>query len=406
MTGETSSLPEGESALRVARVAELVRRWCIADANVSIYGISHPLAAQSIRAVYEVLGPLVVDFGGALAISIGDDALLFEGFPVESRNAQVARLSRRLAKLHVTTLKFLEGVTLDELTGLHELLAMREEEIEAHGGVRKLLDVAGIPHIAVTSAQYVLIDEDQRVVSKETVVVAPAGATESDADVARYVAEELLKAARDHAWWLTRFKNDPRGTAALVAEGIGKVLDGTVDPQQQQETIRSLIDNIRLVGQSLVNEQTGTLQEGHEDVQEALLQLEKEIQARARHVMSGGEASRFVNELLGVVATYEDQVKARRITQEFLKGESNLKTTERLLRQLAGRRETAEALLVRLRDLMLREGLREEHLQRWVQRRQKPRRPAARRGLWTSACGRGLPSGSAPPYRTSTSAKA
>ena len=378
-------LTSGEGSSKIADISELVRRFCIADGNVSIYGLSHPLAARSIGDAYEFLVRMTDAAAAPVVLNIGEDKLLFEGFPVESRNAQVARLIKRLAKLHVNSLHFLPGITLDEFTAFHELLIMKEEDIEAAGGVKDLIDMAGIHHVRISGSTYVLVEEDQRVIDRNaTIAAAGAAATQaaeegSDAEIIRYMLQTILKESKQKDWLINRIKNDPRKMAALIADGVEKALSDADKPATEAETIQSLIENIKQVGESLMDHGTGEMKDGQEDLKDAVLELEKEIQTRARQLMTTEDSKRFVNEILNVVTTYSDQVKAKRITREFLKGEANLKSTEKLLKSLAGKQETGEQLLLRLHGQLAKAGVKEEEMHRLFSQVRKPSAPRKRR---------------------------
>jgi len=385
---ETASTIDGMS--KVEEVSELLRRLCVADNNITVFSITHPIAVKSMQAACEWLSQMTERRNGPVVLSIAEDKLLFEGLPVESRNPQVARFSKRISQLHVNSLHFTPGLTDQEFTDFHAILAMGPEQLDGAGGLNSLLEQRGITHVSTSAASYVLVEEDQRVVSRDSKVMDKAVGKEGDAEVLSYMLGEVLKETRGQDWFVNKVKNSPKQMAALVGEAVQKAIKEAESPESEEETIQVLVQNIKQLGESLTDGTDGTIKEGEEDLKDAVLELEGEIRNRSRHLMTSQASRMFVKEILDVVSAYADQVKAHRISQEFLKDEGSLKKTETLLKDLATKTETSEELLQRLRDEIIKHGLAEEDLEKLLKQATGKKKPRKRKKPFDQALHEGV----------------
>jgi PAS domain-containing protein len=126
-----------------------------------------------------------------------------------------------------------------------------------------------------------------------------------------------------------------------------------------------------------VDEETGEVKDGQEDLEHSILRLENEMRLRSQRLTSSKVMSGFINEVLALVTSYSDRVRAKRICNEFLKDERSLKQTEKLLKQLAPTEEPKDCV-ERMRQLLVRGGVTEKALAEWLDGTAKKRAGAAR----------------------------
>ncbi len=379
-----SSSSDTSSGSRIEEASELLRLLCIADSNISVYSLSHPLATQSIQKAYEWLLSMIERRKRAVDINMTEDTLLFEGLRVEARNPRVARFSKKLIKIHANDLKFKPGIELHELTEFYNILTLKEEDIAQSGGIKKLLQSIEITHIAVSESKFVLVEDDERVVSRNAhVVEGPkgeklnSGDEDKDSEIATYLLSQIRSQSVNHEWILNEMKNHPKKIVPLTIKAIEQAIKNPDSIKNEKETIESLISNIKTVGESLMDERDsdqGELEsDGHEKLKEEILAMEAEIKARSNSLMSSEASGKFVNELLGVVQAYARQIKSNRIYDEFLKGETSMKKTESMLHTITSKTDLSEEMKTRLREHMDDEGLSEADVLEAV-KRPKPKK--------------------------------
>ena len=367
------------------RIAELVRRICISLSNVTMYAPDHPVARKSIDEAYHQLRLVIESKNKPIIISAAEGRILFEGLPIEEANPLVARLARLMDELHVSNIQFAPGIPPEEFHAFHRLLAEGPGSINQRGGLNQCLRKAGIAHITTPTASYVLITEDEKVVSRDARVVEgeKVAGDEAEEELARYMVQQVLRQAREKKWLLEEIKNRPQKVAQRILDGIELATSRAELGKGSADSIDILMQNIRMIGEAIA-EESGGEEVPAEDVEAAVITLEKELRSRSQQLMSSKVAAGFINEILGIVTSLGDQIRARRVTSEIIKGQSGLKAAEKLLRQMgAGDASRREQLLAAIRDAALQRGLGESDLDQLIsrikQRRRAPRRPPRRK---------------------------
>jgi len=331
-------------ATRTAEVSEFIRELCVAYANIGIYSTEHPLSLKSVQQAYQCLTGLLGRHRAPVGLALSEKGMLFEGLPVEARNPNVARLIGRLRKLNVQSLHFIPGLTEKEFTRFLTAFTTAGET-EQGSSLTQALAQQNVTHVTTSEASYVLVTGDKRVVSRSARVTAPEDLSRSEADqqIATDVARELLKKRRSREWLVSRAKNNPTEVASALAEAMEEVVSHPEHSGDSEDTVESIIGNIRLLGEALVEEQEDGEAETDTGLREAVMMIENEIKTRSSHLMSGQESRRVINEILGIVATFTDQLKAMRATEEFVKDEATLRSAEALLRRQVDQQKSGAA---------------------------------------------------------------
>ncbi|HAV43296.1 TPA: hypothetical protein DCX15_04700 [bacterium] len=355
---------EKETQSEIEEMAELVKKLCLADSHIHIYSIEHPTTKLSIRSAYEGVNR-TIERKGKLAIGIGEKEILFQGIPVDERNPVVARFATHLNQIHVDNLFFKEGLTYEEFEEFFKILGCGPKYVNEHGGIQNLFKERGITHIEMKEVSYVMITEDEKVVSKDTKVLEE-GVLErlaGDREIVEYMIKEVMEREKERKWLINEIKNNPKKMSHLIAEGIELAISraerGILGGE---ETIETLLENIKLIGQSLIAEEASETEEDARSLEEAIITLESEVKSRSKKLMSSKAAAGFINEILTVITSFSDQARAKRISDEFLKGERSLKQTEKLLRKFTPTETSTEEFLIRVQNLLIQRGIGEEEL--------------------------------------------
>jgi hypothetical protein len=369
-----------ENYSKLDETIELVKRLCLAQSTGRIYGADHPNAVDAVRAAYVWLNR-VLELSGEVSISFAENQLLVDGMPIEERNPVVAKFAKGFQQLHVDNLVFTPALSFEEFLVFFQLLGRGPKMINSQGGMPALIAEKKLTNVQIKQISYVMVREDEKVVKRDDQVVSSKllGVLASDQQLVNYMVHEILKRAEERQWLITETKNNPMRVAQLITEGIELAVSRSEAGLDPAKSIEGLIENIKLVGKNIVEDKPGVT--GDAELEEAIVTMENELRVRSKKLMSTETAVGFVNEILAVVTSYSDQIKAKRISDEILKGQRNLKSTERLIKKLAPKGQASEEYLARIRDLLLARGITEEQLLRLVRsiraaRRQQRKPPA------------------------------
>ena len=353
----------------IEETVELVKKLCMAEMAVTSYSAEHPFGRKSVREAFDCLDGMLKRHQEPIALSASGRAILCEGHALEEKNQMVARLAKSLEDIHVSNLFFRPGLTAADFDGFFGILAKGARHVNEHGGLQSLMRESAVQNIELKDVSYIMVSEDQKVVSRDARVVEGTAVDGDDADanqeIVRYMVGRVMKEAEERKWLITEVKNSPQKVAELISEGIELAASrqemGLVGGNEI--TMEGILQNIRAVGQSLAGSSAdGGDSVADEDLEGAVLEMEREIRERSTTLTSSKVARGFINEILAVVTTFSDQIKARQISTEFLKGENNLRKTEEILKSLAPKSESADRFLLRIKSLLQERGIKEEQL--------------------------------------------
>jgi PAS domain-containing protein len=300
---ELSPSPKPFSS-RLTDTVELVKRLCLAAANSEAYSIRHPAGRRAIEEAYGYLAPMLARRPDPIVLSVSEQRIILEGIPLEDRNPLVGRLGARLAEYPVHHLLLKPGVTREEFTAFFDILSRGPRHVSEQGGLQALLAKENVPHVELRAVSYVVLGEDEKVVSRSA-VVSDGGAE------AASTGDRIL-------------------VGYLVAAGM--------------------------------TDKGAEAQGDREDLERSIIALEHEIRMRASKLMSSRSAQGLLSRILAVVTSHADQVRANWIAEEFLRGESTLRQTEKLLRDMAPGDQSPEVFLGRVRDPLAKRGMGDDAL--------------------------------------------
>ncbi len=368
-------------ASKLEATAEFIKRLCLAESLGRIYSVAHPKGKAAVEAAFNALVPLL-DLTGSVPISMVEGKILVAGLPVEERNPLVGRFINSFRQLYVDNIVFNKGLTLAEFEEFFHVLLQGAKVINAGGGLAALLHQKGIKNVDIQRVSYVLVHEDEKVVKRdaevlENTVVPPELA---DRKIVEYMVEQVIEKAEQRRWLINRIKNSPAKMAELITDGIELAVSRAEAGLTPEKTIEGLLENIKLVCQSM-SETHGDATGDAAELHHALLTLEKEVRARSKKLMSSEAAVGFINELLATITRYADQVRAEKISAELLKGEQDLRQVARLLRKFAPKDVSVAKFVESIGELLVQKGLTPEQVKQLAnlaQTTRPVRQPASR----------------------------
>ena len=357
-----------ERESKVADMAELIKRLCVALTNVEMFSADHPVAKAGIDHAYEWLKTLFDKYHQAVVISVTGKRIVLDGLPLEERNPLVSKLAAKLDEVHTNNLFFHPKTTAEEFQNFYRVLGKGPKIVNAGTGFAVMLKEAGIKNIELRDISYVMVTGDQKIVSRDAKVVAGDGEKGSagNSEMVKYMIGKVLQKADEQKWMINEIKNNPQKMADMILDGLELAMSrAEMGIKDEEGSIEALLTNIQKIGEGLGREDEGDeTAEGDADAGKALVTLENEIRLRSSKLMSSKVASGFVNEILHVVTGYADRARAKEVTDEFLKGEDGLKRAEKLLREMAPKTESAAKYITRIRAQLEQRGLKEEDLEK------------------------------------------
>ena len=366
---DTPQAPERES--KVADMAELIKRLCVALTNVEMFSADHPVAKTGIDHAYEWLKTLFDKYRQAVVISVTGKRIVLDGLPLEERNPLVSKLAAKLDEVHTNNLFFHPETTAEEFQNFYRVLGKGPKVVNAGTGFAAMLAEIGVKHIELRDISYVMVTGDQKVVSRDAKVVAGVAETgaSGDGEMVKYMIWKVLQKADEQKWLINEIKNNPQKMADMILDGLDLAMSrAEMGIKDEEGSLEALLTNIRKIGEGLVREEDvggdAAKGEGGDDVGKALVTLENEIRLRSSKLMSSKVASGFVNEILHVVTGYADRARAKEVSDEFLKGEDGLMRAEKLLREMAPKTESSAKYITRIRAQLEQRGLKEEDLEK------------------------------------------
>jgi hypothetical protein len=380
--GQTGLIGDmSEPTTTAQEISDLVRHLGVALSNVETFSADHPLAEKQIATAYAHLTGLLHRYNKPLVITVADKRIVFDRARLEDRSPVVAKFAVHLEEIQANHLTFDPGLTAAELEEFYRVLGKDPKFINAQGGFAALLAAAQVTHVKVRRLDFMAVGRDEKIVNKTAVVIESPAGKEHAADVAttQHVLKKMVERIDEQKWLLHEMKNNPQRAADLFVEGINLVaskMEAGMTPQSAGS--ETLIKSIQLLGDALVTGESSTPPEDREDLEKFIMILEKEVRQCSVRLMSSKVAAGLLTEILGVVTSYTDQVRARKIADEFVRGGKSLEKVGRLVRHLTPAAESTEDFLSRIRKHLLQHGLTEADLARLEEAVKMERKPKPR----------------------------
>lgn len=144
---------EREVPLDMRLLSEAVIELNISRKNVGIYPPGHIQITNSIERAFKLLQQLF-EIRQEMTLGVAKDTLLVGQDYFDRKNPVYRDFSLSLSQHEIAAVTFISGLEKDELVRFHRILTTKPEEIRASGGINKVMDEAGIPHIRVLAIDY------------------------------------------------------------------------------------------------------------------------------------------------------------------------------------------------------------------------------------------------------------
>jgi HEAT repeats len=144
---------EREVPIDTRLLSDAVIELNISRKNVSIYPPGHLQITKSIDRAFEVLMKMF-EIRQEMTLGIAKDTLFVGQNYLDQRNPVYRDFALSLNQQGIAAVTFIRGLDRAELERFHRIITAKQEEIEALGGIAKVVENAGIPHIRVMAIDY------------------------------------------------------------------------------------------------------------------------------------------------------------------------------------------------------------------------------------------------------------
>ncbi len=146
---KTHVAPNGShSAKQLLRVRDLLARFHAVRKTGRLYSATHPATSVAVADLKAVVD-LYHEEGLDVAVAFSEGELLFHNQIMPRESILFDQLIRDMSSLGVGSIEITRGVTAEELSRVVPLLSAGRTEIEAAGGIEKMLADAGLTHVRV-----------------------------------------------------------------------------------------------------------------------------------------------------------------------------------------------------------------------------------------------------------------
>ena len=146
-------VPERDIPLDTRLLSDAVIELNISRKNVSIYPPGHIQITKSIDRAFEVLLKLF-EVRQEMTLGVAKDTLFVGQNYLDQRNPVYRDFALAMNQQGIAAVTFIRGLDREEMVRFHRIISSRPEEIEGLGGIAKVVENAGIPHIRVIAIDY------------------------------------------------------------------------------------------------------------------------------------------------------------------------------------------------------------------------------------------------------------
>lgn len=146
--------------------------------SATLYGAGHKITQMALDDCHRRLTALLAT-RESLSFAMVEGALLVEDHTVDTRNALVAAVVKRLAALEVDTFDLVKGLSREEVGWLVGILSAPPERVRAEGTFADALAKNGLLHARASVSSFQKITDADLVLKKDNIIQELAGAAAS-----------------------------------------------------------------------------------------------------------------------------------------------------------------------------------------------------------------------------------
>jgi HEAT repeat protein len=144
---------ERDVPLDTRLLSDAVIELNISRKNVGIYPPGHIQITKSIDRAFEVLLKLF-EIRQEMTLGVAKDTLFVGQNYLDQRNPVYKDFALSMNQQGIAAVTFVRGLDREELVRFHRIITAKPDEITSLGGIAKVVERAGIPHIRVMAIDY------------------------------------------------------------------------------------------------------------------------------------------------------------------------------------------------------------------------------------------------------------
>lgn len=330
------------------RAIALLQGMGLVFSHSSLYGMSHSVTTKGMESCFATLTEILREKND-INISVNEEELLVDGIRVESSLPAVRTISQRLTALSIASFSLTQGITLQELANVFELLQATPDEMRAAGGFAAVIATVGLPHVRSKRVTIQQVTEDEVVVSKEK--LSQVVGTADTANVVRFLKGEIDSSAPGIGETLMACSADAEqaGELVLQAAALSPGADPGDHPGKIVEAVRRLYDNV-------AGGAGGQTQKGKKALVKFLEQLEGSLVDNLRKA-HGGELPEAEAQIAQSLEEMKDELRIDALAAEYAKKRGAITTSEKRILRYIETVGWSVAETTGLKDRLIEEGL-------------------------------------------------
>src|SRR5512143_3609363 len=169
---------EHELPIDTKLLSEAVIELNISRKNVGIYPPGHIQITKSIERAFEILQRLF-EIRSEMTLGVAKDTLLVGQDYLDQKNPVYSDFALSMNRRGIAAVTFIRGLEREELTRFHRILTTKPDDIEAAGGIEKVMAGSSIGHIRIMAVDYGSFH-----VTEEQEIATPQGKADEKQDLA------------------------------------------------------------------------------------------------------------------------------------------------------------------------------------------------------------------------------
>ncbi|MEI6970715.1 MAG: histidine kinase dimerization/phospho-acceptor domain-containing protein [bacterium] len=342
--GEAGEVPASISP----KALDLLQGLGMVFSHSALYGMAHSVTTQALEKCFRTLSDVLVT-KTEINISVTEDELLIDGFPVESNSPAVHATAHRLSSLSIASFSLIRGISQVEFGNVLELLQATPDEMRAAGGFAAVIGALGLSHVRSKRVTIQQVTEDEMVVGKDKLAKV-VGQGDID-NVVKFLKGEIEFSATGVGETIQACAADAVKVGELVVQAVAPPAgsDREEEPARIVEAVRRLYDK-------MAGGPAGQTQKGKRALVRFLEQLEGSLVANMRKTR-GGEDVDAEARITKALEEMKDELRIDTLASEYARKRNAISASEqRILRYI----ETVGMAVVQkagLKDKLAAEGL-------------------------------------------------
>lgn len=208
-------------------IVEFAKNLELGSKSLRMYSETHPRTKVVLQETFDSISKLLEN-RESVTLSVLHENLLCDGEIVEKGSLVMKNLARELSSRNVDTLKFVRGVTMDDLILFLRHLVLTPQQLREKGGMEKVLEDQKIRTILVNKVKYGIIDDNASALDQATlaelllVVQTLASGRAEVGEVAANIEQSLaMSAGVDHGATLLRLFQSMISQAPELSDRMG-----------------------------------------------------------------------------------------------------------------------------------------------------------------------------------------